>query len=77
MTLIFAILALISAIVGLVPMLGILEWIALVLAIIAFITGIIGVFVRKRKGSVIAGFIISILVLILSVIRLIIGGGIL
>ena len=77
MTLVFAILALISAIIGLIPMLGILEWIALVLAIIAFITGIIGVFVRKRKGGVIAGFIISILVLILSVIRLIIGGGIL
>ena len=77
MTLIFAILALISAIIGFITMLGILEWIALVLAIIAFITGIIGVFVRKRKGGVIAGFIISIIVLILSVIRLIIGGGIL
>ena len=53
MTLIFAILALISAIIGLIPMLGILEWIALVLAIIAFITGIIGVFVRKRKGGMV------------------------
>ena len=77
MTLVFAILALICAVIGLVPLLGIVEWLALVFAVIAFITGIIGVFVRKNKGGPVAGFIISIIVILLSVIRLVVGGGIL
>ncbi len=77
MTLVFAILALICAVIGLIPLLGILEWIAIVFAALALIFGIIGVFVKKQKGGPVAGLIISIIVLILAVIRLILGGGIL
>ena len=77
MTLVFAILALLCAVIGLVPLLGILEWVALIFAVIAFILGIIGVCVRKHKGGVLAGLIISIIVLLISIVRLIIGGGLL
>lgn len=76
-SIIFSILALVFALVGLVPFLGILNWIAIIFAIVGFISGIIGAVAGKRRGSYIAGIVISILVSCIAIIRLILGGGIL
>jgi hypothetical protein len=76
-SLIISIIALVVAIVGLVPFLGWVGWIALALGVVAFALGIIPLAQKRRSGAGIAGFIISILVLVLAIIRLIWGGGIL
>lgn len=74
---IFSVIALVFALVGLIPFLGILNWIAIIFAIIAFISGIVGAVVKKQRGAYIAGIVISILVSCIAIIRLVLGGGIL
>lgn len=76
-SLIISIVALVVAIIGLVPFLGILNWIAVVLGGLAFALGIIPLAQNRRSGAGIAGFVLSILVLVLAILRLIWGGGIL
>lgn len=75
MSLVFGIIALIFVLIGLVPFLGILEWIGGIFAILGFISGIIGVFAQKRKGNAITGFIINILVFLIAVVRILLGLG--
>ncbi len=76
-SLILSILALLLAVIGLVPLLGMLNWIALVLGVLGLVFGIVPIVQKKKSGVAIAGFIISILVIIMAVIRLFLGGGIL
>ena len=76
-SLILSMIALVVAIVGLVPFLGILNWIAVAMGAVAFAFGIIPLAQNRRSGVGIAGFILSILVLVLAILRLIWGGGIL
>lgn len=65
---IIGIIALIIMIVGLVPFLGILNWIVVPIALIGLI---IGVFSKNTGGLILNG-----IVLLVSILRLIIGGGI-
>lgn len=76
-SLILSIVALVVAIAGLVPFLGILNWIAVILGAVAFVLGIIPLAQNRRSGVAVAGFVLSILVLVLAILRLIWGGGIL
>ena len=73
MALFFSILALIFAIIGLIPLLGILEWIAMILSVLGIIFGIIGLIVKKSKGTPVAAIIINVLVALLSIVRILIG----
>ncbi|NLI98119.1 hypothetical protein GX441_05600 [bacterium] len=75
-SLILSIIGLVIGVVGLIPLLGVLNWIALIFGLLGFIFGIIPIAKKKRSGVAIAGFVISILVLVIAIIRLILGGGI-
>ena len=70
-SIIFSILALVFALVGLIPLLGILKWIAIIFAIVGLISGIVGAVTKKQRGTCIAGIVISILALCASAIPLI------
>ena len=63
------IIALILIILGLIPFLGWINWLVIFLSIIGLIVGIFG----KNNG----GMILNGIVLIVSALRLIVGGGIL
>lgn len=76
-SIVFSILALVFALIGLIPFLGILNWIAIIFALIAFISGIVGAVSGKSRGASVAGIIISVFVACMSVIRIFLGGGIL
>lgn len=76
-SIVFSIIVLFFALVGLVPFLGIFNWIAVILAFVALISGIVGASVGNHRGACVIGILISILVLCVAVIRLVIGGGIL
>jgi hypothetical protein len=76
-SMIISMIALLVALVGLVPFLGWLNWAALVLAALGLVFGIIPVAQKKKSGVAIAGFVFSILVIVIAVIRLFLGGGIL
>lgn len=73
-SLVLSLVALVIGAIGLVPLLGILEWLALLFAIIAFAFGLVTIIRRIFAPVAIAGFIISILVIAMSVIRLVAGG---
>ena len=75
MSLFFSILALVFAVIGLIPFLGILEWIALVLSALGAIFGVISLIFRKGKGTSIMAIIINILVFLLAIVRIFIGMG--
>ncbi|HPD59977.1 MAG TPA: hypothetical protein PLL29_08195 [Paludibacteraceae bacterium] len=62
------IIALILMIIGLIPLLGWINWFVIILTIIGLIVGIFG----KNNG----GMILNGIVLIVSALRLIVGGGI-
>jgi len=66
---IVGIIALLLMIVGLIPFLGWINWLVIILAIIGLILGAFG----KNNG----GMILNGIVLIVSALRLIVGGGIL
>lgn len=74
-SLILGIIGALFALIGLVPFLGILNWIAIPLLVIGLILGIIGCI--KKKGTSIAGTIICVLFLVVAIIRFIVGGGVL
>ena len=75
MSLFFSIIALIFAIIGLIPFLGILEWIAMVLSVLGMLFGIIALIFRKGKGTSFMAIIINILVFIIALVRILIGLG--
>lgn len=64
----FGILALIGMVLGMIPLLGWLNWINIPLAILGLLLSIIG----KSKG----GIIICVVAIFFGLIRLIMGGGI-
>ncbi len=66
---IFGIMALIGMIIGLIPLLGWLNWFNIPLAILGLILSIVG----KSKG----GTIICIVAIFFGLVRLILGGGLL
>jgi len=73
-SLVLSIAGLVFAAVGLVPLLGFLEVVALVFGIAGFVFGIIPIAKRLIAPMAIAGFIISIVVIVMAVFRLAIGG---
>ncbi len=75
MLLFFSILALIFALVGLIPLLGFLEWIAAAIAVLGVIFSILGVILGKHKGGSIGAIIINILVILIAVVRILLGVG--
>lgn len=62
--------------VGLLPLLGFLEIFALILAGLGFIFGLIPIVKRALAPIAIAGFVISIVVIVMAVVRLALGGWI-
>jgi hypothetical protein len=74
--LILSILGAILAIVGIIPWLHILNWFAGGLLVIAIILGVIATVVSEKKGTAIAGTVVSAVFLILVVLRLALGIGI-
>jgi hypothetical protein len=73
-SLILGIIAIVLAAVGMVPLLGVLEFIALFLAIPGFIFGLIPIVKRVVAPVAIAGMVISILAIVIAVLRLALGG---
>ena len=73
-SLVVSILALIIAVIGLIPLLGLLEWIALILGTIGFVFGIVPIARRLIAPLAISGFVISIVAIVMAVLRLAIGG---
>ena len=76
MALFLSILGLVFGIVGIIPFLGFLEWVAIVIAALGTIFGIIGIVVKKQKGSQLAAVIINILVFLLALVRILVGLGV-
>ena len=79
-SLIFAILGFVFVLIGLVPLFGWLNWIGIILSIIFLVIGMIsGVSAQRKnlinKGIAVIGTILCIILLIISVIRLLLGGG--
>lgn len=75
MSLFFSILALIFAIVGIIPFLGFLEWIAIVLSVLGILFGILALIFRKGKGTSLMAIIINILMFVIALVRILIGMG--
>ena len=73
-SLVVSIVALIIAVIGLIPLLGLLEWIALILGTIGFVFGIIPIARRFIAPLAISGLVISIVAIVMAVLRLAIGG---
>jgi hypothetical protein len=71
---ILSIVALVFGAVGLVPLLGVLEWVALAMGILAFIMAIIPISRRIVAPFAIVGLILSIVVIAMAVLRLALGG---
>ena len=76
-SLVLSIIGAFVALVGFIPFLGILNWFASVLLLIGIILGILGVVLSQKKGTSIAGLVISVLFFALAGFRLFVGGGIL
>lgn len=74
-SIILGIIGLLFVLLGLIPFLGLVNWIAIPLLVIGLVLGIVGT--TKKKGTSIAGLVICALFLIISLIRLVVGGGIL
>ncbi len=74
-SLILGIIGALFALIGIIPLLGLMNYVAIPLLLIGLILGIIGC--TKKKGTSIAGTIICLLFLLIAIIRLIMGGGIL
>lgn len=75
-SLIFAILGFVFVLIGLVPLFGWLNWIGIIFLVIGMISGVSAQ--RKNhinKGVAVIGTILCIILLIISVIRLLLGGG--
>jgi TRAP-type mannitol/chloroaromatic compound transport system permease small subunit len=66
---IIGVIALIGMIIGLIPFLGAINWLVIILALVGLILGIFS----KNTG----GLILNGIVLIISALRLIVGGGVL
>ena len=60
--------------IGLVPLLGLFEWVALALGIMAFIMAIVPISRRIVAPFAIVGLILSIVVIVMAVLRLAVGG---
>lgn len=74
-SLILGIIGALFALIGIIPLLGLMNYVAIPLFLIGLILGIIGC--TKKKAASIAGTIICLLFLLIAIIRLIMGGGIL
>lgn len=71
---ILSIVGLVVGAIGLVPLLGLLEWVALALGIMAFIMAIVPISRRIVAPFAIVGLILSIVVIVMAVLRLAVGG---
>ncbi len=77
-SLIWGILALVLMVVGLVPLLGALNWLNIVFAGLGMIFGVFAYATKaegSRRGSI-AGLISCIVAVVVGILRLILGGGI-
>jgi hypothetical protein len=71
-----SIVGLIVVLVGLVPFLGWLNWFAVLLLVLAVLFGVIGLFPSGGRGKALAGIIVSLIFLSISLARLILGLGV-
>lgn len=71
---ILSIVGLVVGTIGLVPLLGLLEWVALALGIMAFIMAIVPISRRIVAPFAIVGLILSIVVIVMAILRLAVGG---
>ncbi len=71
---ILSIVGLVVGAIGLVPLLGLLEWVALALGIMAFIMAIVPISRRIVAPFAIVGLILSIVVIVMAILRLAVGG---
>jgi len=72
-SLILALIGAIAALVGIIPSLVILNWFAGGLCVLALILGIVGAVVSEKKGTAIAGTVISFIFLTVAILRLVLG----
>ena len=72
---VIGILTFFGALVALIPFLGWLNWLNMGLAGVGLILAFIALFVEKRKGFAIAGFVLCLLAFCIGIPRLIIGLG--
>jgi len=68
--------SILGMLIGLLPLLGWLNWLVIPFAGIGLIISIVGVAVSKRGGIGVVGIILSLIALFISIPRLIVGGGI-
>lgn len=61
---------------GLIPLLGWLNWLVIPFACVGLVISIVGVVIAKRGGIGVAGIVLGSVALSISIPRLIIGGGI-
>jgi hypothetical protein len=73
---IMGILSILGMLVGLLPLLGWSNWLVIPFAGIGLVISIVGVAVSKQKGIGVAGIVLCAIALLISIPRLIIGGGI-
>lgn len=72
-SLVLGIIGMFFTLVGLVPLLGFINYISIILLGIGLILGIVGATKKEKQGAAIGGLIICIIFLIISVWRLYIG----
>jgi hypothetical protein len=65
-----------GALVGLIPLLGWLNWFNMGLAFVGLILSFVALFVEKRKGFAVAGLVLCIVVFCIGIPRLLVGAGI-
>ncbi len=69
-----SIVAFVVGVVGLLPLFGILEWLAIILSVLGFTFGFIPIVKKMSTPAGIAGFIISSIVIVMAMLRLAAGG---
>jgi len=72
-SIILGIIGLFFVLIGLIPLLGIMNWLGLPLLVIGLAFGITGIVKNKRRGANIAGTIICGIFMLIGTVRLIVG----
>ena len=74
-SLVLAIVGLLLAIVGFIPLFGWLNWFTLIILGLALLFGLFGLFPAGGRGKALAGIIIAIIFGVIAIVRLTAGGG--
>ena len=74
-SIILGVIGLFFVLMGLIPLLGIMNWLGIPLLVIGLAFGIAGIVKNKRRGANIAGTIICGIFIIIGTVRLIVGAS--